>query len=88
MRTRTSGQGRPKGSQNKLTKTVKEAVKLAFDTLQEDKRANLVTWAKDNPTDFYKIAAKLIPNAVEAELTGSLDINRVEWIVRKPANIG
>lgn len=64
--------GRPKGVPNKLTSTVKDAVKAAFDELQGDPRANLTAWAKKNPTDFYKLAGKLIPAAVEATLDGEI----------------
>jgi hypothetical protein len=59
--------GRPVGP-NKLTKTVKETVLAVFNNLQEDPEANLLKWAKGEPTEFYKIAAKLIPT----EITGSV----------------
>jgi hypothetical protein len=64
-----SGGGSRKGSPNKLTKSVKEAFEIAFSELQEDKEANLANWAKDNTTEFYKLAAKLIPTSVNADLT-------------------
>lgn len=60
--------GRPKGVQNKLTRTVKETVLAAFNDLQSDPKANIMSWAKDNPTDFYKIASKLIPTEVSANV--------------------
>jgi hypothetical protein len=63
--------GKPKGSQNKLTKSVKEAFEIAFNELQSDKNANLATWAKENTTDFYRLAAKLIPTAVSADITSN-----------------
>jgi hypothetical protein len=53
--------GKPKGAQNKLTKTVKECVLDAFNELQKDPKANLLDWGKKNPAMFYQIAAKLIP---------------------------
>ena len=61
--------GKPKGATNKLTKSVKEAFEIAFSELQEDKEAKLTNWAKENPTEFYKLAAKLIPTSVNADLT-------------------
>ena len=64
-----SGGGSRKGSPNKLTKSVKEAFEIAFSELQEDKEAKLSNWAKENPTEFYKLAAKLIPTSVNADLT-------------------
>lgn len=76
-KTRTSfkkGQGgRKHGSQNKLTKTVKEAFESAFNALQDDPRANLLTWGRANPGYFYPLAAKLIPT----ELKGTIEQNTV-----------
>jgi hypothetical protein len=64
--------GRTQGTPNALTKTVKERVLDAFNELQQDPQANLITWGKSNPAMFYQIAAKLIPAAVEmkAEIEG------------------
>lgn len=61
--------GKPKGATNKLTKSVKEAFEIAFNQLQDDSDANLAEWAKNNTTEFYKLAAKLIPTSVNADLT-------------------
>jgi hypothetical protein len=60
-KTRTSGQGRPKGALNKVTRTVREAFERAFLMLQRNDVASLETWASENPTEFYKLAARLIP---------------------------
>lgn len=68
--------GRPEGSQNKLTKTVKEVLNNAFDKMQEDEDANLFSWGKENPTEFYKLCAKLIPNAVDVTTKGE-SINNI-----------
>lgn len=51
--------GRQPGSINKLTKSVKEAFAEAFDRMGGADA--LVEWGKENPTDFYKLASKLIP---------------------------
>lgn len=56
--------GKPKGALQKTTKLIKEVFADAFNELQEDKKCNLVAWAKDNPTEFYKLANKLIPTQV------------------------
>lgn len=64
--------GKPKGADMHLTRkmrTVKETVLNVFNELQEDAEHNLKAFAKENPRDFYQIAAKLIPT----ELTGKLD---------------
>jgi hypothetical protein len=60
--------GRQRGSLNTLTKSVKERVLDTFNELQEDKDANLTSWAIDNTTEFYKIAAKLIPTEIKGNL--------------------
>lgn len=61
--------GRVEGSVNKFTKTVKEVLTSAFDTLQEDPNVNIVKWGKENPTEFYKLCSKLIPTAVDVSAT-------------------
>ena len=58
--------GKPKGATNKLTRTFKEILTDALEALQEDKKNNLEAWAKENPTEFYKIASKLIPSEISA----------------------
>lgn len=60
--------GRPVGSTNHLTKTVKETVLAVFNSLQGDKKHNLTAFAKKYPRDFYNIAAKLIPQEVSGNV--------------------
>ena len=60
--------GRPPGVQNKLSKTVRETVLEVFNRLQEDPNHSLEQFAKKEPAEFYKIAAKLIPT----EITGTI----------------
>ena len=64
--------GRQVGSINKLTKTVKERVLEVFNELQDDPKANMLNWAKEEPTEFYKIAAKLIPADINAKVDGKI----------------
>jgi hypothetical protein len=73
--------GRPVGATNHLTRTVKETVLAAFEELQGDPKVNIVNWGRLNPTEFYKIAAKLIPT----ELTGSVDAT-IKQLVVEPAS--
>lgn len=51
--------GRKSGSQNKLTKSAREAYQIAFDTIGGAQ--SLSTWAEANKTEFYKLYARLIP---------------------------
>lgn len=66
--------GRPKGVQNKITRTVKETVLSAFNELQGDPKHNIISFAKSNPKEFYAIAAKLIPTEVKATVESSVPI--------------
>lgn len=66
--TTESRKAMPPRGQGKLNKTVKETVLAVFNKMQEDPKNKLIAWAKNEPTEFYKIAAKLIPT----EITGSV----------------
>lgn len=58
--------GRKRGTPNKTTTVIKEAVALAFAGMGGQK--NFTEWAKANPTDFYtKIATKLIPTELTSD---------------------
>jgi hypothetical protein len=50
-----------------VTRAIREHFAEAFELLQEDKKVNLVSWAKANPTEFYRLASKLIPLQLETE---------------------
>ncbi len=55
--------GRSKGTPNKITASVKDVFSNVFTELQSDETndCSLKKWAQKNPTEFYKIIAKLIP---------------------------
>jgi hypothetical protein len=65
--TGNAGKGRPKGSPNKTTVKVKEVFEMAFEELGGVDA--LVTWARSEPTEFYKQYAKLLP----VQITGDRD---------------
>lgn len=54
--------GRPKGSPNRITRAFKEAVLEAFHQLGGTD--GLAAWGRKNRTQFYQIAARLIPHEV------------------------
>lgn len=64
--------GRKKGTLNKSTVAVKEAMEMAFEGIGGV--SALTSWAQDNQTEFYKLFAKLLPVQVEASVDGKLDI--------------
>jgi hypothetical protein len=53
------GPGRPKGSLNKTTRAVKEALEEAFEELGGV--PSLVQWARRDPHGFYTIWGKMLP---------------------------
>jgi len=74
----TAGPGRPKGLQNKMTTTAKEAFQVAFNDLGGAE--GMVEWAKmdpDNLKTFYTLYARLIPVDIQAKVNDV--IVRHEW---------
>lgn len=73
--------GRQPGSQNKVTSSMKETVSDTLKWLQGQPRVNMRAWAKANPTEFYRIAAKLIPTEIVGKDGESLlPITKIEII--------
>lgn len=67
--------GRPKGALNKSTKTVKAVFAEVFESLQEEGNpASLREWAKQEPTEFYKLASKLIPTQLDATVNQNINV--------------
>jgi hypothetical protein len=60
--------GRPKGSTNKMSATVKEALLKTYDEIGGDARFAL--WAAGEPTEFYKLFAKMLPKEMEVAGAG------------------
>ena len=68
--------GRPVGSVNKATQTVREAFALAFE--KRGGAQALVRWADENETEFYKLAARLIPTEIQGDVQAALTIRVVK----------
>lgn len=66
--------GRPKGAVNKFTRSVREAFEAAFNHLQDLDGVKLEDWAQQNPEEFYKLAARLIPAQMEHSGAFSLQV--------------
>ena len=69
-----AGMGRPKGSPNKTTAALKEAVLATFNRLGGEKF--LEELAKAKPEVFVSLLSKLIPSELKAEVSGALCISK------------
>lgn len=54
--------GRQAGTPNKVTAAFKDAVRIVYEDIGG--HAAFAAWARECPTEFYKIAARLIPSEV------------------------
>lgn len=57
--------GRVAGVQNHLTTSFRDAIRLAYQRIGGDEA--FAQWARENPTEYYKIASRLIPGEMEAD---------------------
>ena len=70
--TQNRGRGRPKGSPNKLTRQVKEAIYQAFQGVGAQRYLRRV--AREDPRVFCTLLGKLVPH----EVSGSIGLNSHE----------
>lgn len=66
-----AGKGRPKGARNKTTASVKAALTQAFDQLGGVK--SLKAWADENPTEFYKLWGRMLPQEIGGKDGGPIE---------------
>jgi hypothetical protein len=64
---KTKPAGRPPGAKNAIGGTAKENVIAVFNRLEGT--AGMAKWAKRNPSDFYRLYAKLVPQQIDMEIT-------------------
>ena len=55
--------GRQKGTPNQLTGAFREAVLIAYENIGGHEAFS--KWAAENQTEFYRIAARLIPTEIK-----------------------
>ncbi|MDY0012842.1 MAG: hypothetical protein RBS40_08130 [Rhodocyclaceae bacterium] len=60
--------GRKKGTPNKATASVKQALAEAFQGIGGV--PSLIKWAQEEPTEFYKLWSKTLPQEIKQEVTG------------------
>ena len=74
MRGQKTG-GRKVGAPNKVTAIFKDAVRTVYEDIGG--HTAFAAWAKENPTEFYRIAARLIPTEMATQGTSiNVIINR------------
>ena len=61
----TEHKGRKRGTPNRVSATVKENILAVFTRIGGT--AAMARWATKNPTEFYKIYAKLLPTQITGE---------------------
>jgi hypothetical protein len=86
-RTKTGGRG--KGTPNKSTVAIREAVLSVFADMQARtgrENGHFLDWALGNSTDFYKLSARLLPTQVTGEDGGPV-VTRIELVAATPEEI-
>jgi hypothetical protein len=74
MRGQKTG-GRQVGTPNKVTAIFKDAVRIVYEDIGGN--TAFAAWAKENPTEFYRIASRLIPTEMATQGTSiNVIINR------------
>ncbi len=74
--------GRTKGTPNKTTVAIREAVLSVFADLQAEagsENGHFLGWARDKPTDFYRLASRLLPLQVTGDDGGPV-VTRIELV--------
>jgi len=67
--------GRQVGTLNKVTAIFKDAVRTVYEDIGGNEA--FAEWAKENPTEFYRIAARLIPTEMASQGTSiNVIVNR------------
>ena len=74
--------GRKRGTPNKITTAFKDAVRIVYDDLGG--HSAFTEWARENPGDFYKICARLIPGEIASRDSGTT----VQVVINNPASLG
>ena len=58
---------RPKGAKNAVGATAKENIINVFSKLGGTR--GMAKWAQNNPSDFYKLYARLIPQQIDMDVS-------------------
>ncbi|BCA54648.1 hypothetical protein W02_17880 [Nitrospira sp. KM1] len=77
--------GRKRGIPNKLTSNFRDAILLAYQDIGGHRA--FAEWATENKTDFYKIAARLIPGEIRNSSDNEIRVI-IARTVEEPNQIG
>lgn len=72
--------GRRPGATNRVTRTVKEAFEAAFRSAQGLDGVKLEDWMQANPTEFYKVCARLIPAEIKGQMEHTVKAPQLEVV--------
>lgn len=61
--------GRKKGTPNKVQRTVRESLVSVYERLGGDDA--MLSWASENPEEFYRHWIKMLPTEVKQDVTSS-----------------
>ena len=76
------GPGRPKGSANKVTSDLREAIRASFDRIGG---ANwLVKLSEEKPEVYAQLLGKTIPKEIEATITNAIPVIPVPGVAPEP----
>lgn len=70
--------GRKRGRKNKMTMTIKQAFEEAFRAIGAEN--GLTKWAEKNPTEFYRLFAKMLPTAAAIDVNQPSKIEIVNYV--------
>ena len=85
--------GRPKGSQNRATKEIREKISWAFDKVAGENGEGLLKLAENEPQIFYGLVARIIPQQATLAVTHLIDLGDAMEAARdrlesmEPANV-
>lgn len=79
-----SGPGRPKGSSNKITRDIKEALSRAFEKVGGEEY--LVKVAMEDPRTFCALLGKLMPVQMTGEDGKAIQVSVVERRLVRPGD--
>jgi hypothetical protein len=77
-----AGKGRPKGSQNKLTATIKEAIEQSFSEVGGAKY--LAEMAYSQPNAYMALLGKILPQQIDANVKAALLPGSIDDFVLRP----